>query len=144
MVNNIHINGYVPCLAATSDGYYIAVNINEIADCVTSLRQRARQIDQVANALCKQMRKHFPLDYQQKNRFLNMANKTNVRLKAVRIYEWIRRHAEEHGAELVTGFLNRAEYTTVRANISKQYRFAHCRMVEKKGDNYVRLSITIE
>jgi len=66
VVNNIRINGYLPCLAATSEGYYIAVNVNEIADCVTSLRQRARQIDQVANALNQQMRQHFPLDYQQK------------------------------------------------------------------------------
>jgi len=73
-----------------------------------------------------------------------MTNKTAVRLKAVRIYDWIRKHADEHGAELITGFLNRAEYTTVRANISHQYRYAHCRMVEKKGDNYVRLSITID
>jgi len=71
VVNHIRVMGLVPCLAATTDGYFVAVNINEIADCVSSLRQRARQIDIVASALTDQMRKHFPLDYQQTINFQN-------------------------------------------------------------------------
>lgn len=66
VVNHIRVCGIIPCLCATSDGYYVAANINEISDCVTSLRQRARQIDQVASALAGQMNKHFPLNNQMK------------------------------------------------------------------------------
>ena len=71
VVNHIRICGLLPCLVATSDGYFIATSHNEIADCVISLRQRARQIDTVASALDTQMRKYFPLDSQLKLDFEN-------------------------------------------------------------------------
>lgn len=64
VVNHIRITGIIPCLVATSDGYYVASTAGEIADCIISLQQRAQQISQVAHALNKQMQAHFPLSGQ--------------------------------------------------------------------------------
>lgn len=65
VVNAIRIGGYLRCLSATSDGYYVAVNRDEIADCVLSLQQRAGQIWSVAEALKIQMDATFPTNPQQ-------------------------------------------------------------------------------
>ena len=65
VVNAIRIGGYLRCLSATSDGYFVAVNREEIADCVLSLQQRAGQIWQVAEALKLQMDATFPTNPQQ-------------------------------------------------------------------------------
>ena len=64
IVNHIRITGMIPCLVATSEGYYVAANAEEIADCVISLQQRAKQIDQVAQALHNQMLTRFPMSGQ--------------------------------------------------------------------------------
>ncbi len=65
VVNAIRIGGYLRCLSATSDGYFVAANRAEIADCVLSLQQRAAQIWQVAEALKTQMDNVFPNNPQQ-------------------------------------------------------------------------------
>lgn len=69
VVNAIRIGGYLRCLSATSDGYYIAANRAEIDDCVFSLKQRAAQIWQVAESLQRQMDSTFPNNPQQKIQF---------------------------------------------------------------------------
>ena len=65
VVNAIRIGGYLRCLSSTSDGYFVAVNRDEIADCALSLQQRAGQIWQVAEALKLQMDATFPTNPQQ-------------------------------------------------------------------------------
>lgn len=65
VVNAIRIGCYLRCLCATSDGYFVAVNRNEIDDCVLSLQQRAGQIWTVSEALKQQMDATFPTNPQQ-------------------------------------------------------------------------------
>lgn len=69
VINAIRIGGYIRCLSATSDGYYVAVNRDEIADCVLSLQQRAGQIWSVAESLKMQMDATFPTNPQQTIKF---------------------------------------------------------------------------
>lgn len=55
IINHIRINGLVPRLMATSIGYYIEYDDNELIKYIRSLNQRAKAIQAVADALRDQM-----------------------------------------------------------------------------------------
>lgn len=54
IVNFIRVSGLVPCLVASSAGYYVAANADEMRDSITSLSQRVSAIAQVRDSLQKQ------------------------------------------------------------------------------------------
>ena len=56
IINHIRINNLVPCLIATSGGYYVSSDVDEIMTYCESLKQRAEAILAVRNALLKQIR----------------------------------------------------------------------------------------
>lgn len=59
MVNYIRIHDRVPLLMATSKGYYVATDQQEVIDYIKSLRDRANAITAVADALAVQFNKQF-------------------------------------------------------------------------------------
>ena len=55
IIHAIRIHGVVKCLVATSLGYYISTNAREVQKCIDSLAQRERSINEVREALDKQL-----------------------------------------------------------------------------------------
>ena len=55
MINHVRMNNLVPRLVAKSSGYYVELDNNELSKYIRSLRQRAKAIQAVADALTKQM-----------------------------------------------------------------------------------------
>ena len=54
LINHIRVNGLVPRLIATSDGYYIATDRRELDDYIESLRGRELAIRAVREAMERQ------------------------------------------------------------------------------------------
>jgi len=54
IIHEIRVNGDVPCLIATSEGYYIADNDDELEAYMLSLRERVNSIQAVYTALRQQ------------------------------------------------------------------------------------------
>lgn len=59
LINHIRINGLVPCLIATSEGYYIAESDSELADYEQSLLSREEAIRAVRLAIDRQRREKY-------------------------------------------------------------------------------------
>lgn len=55
IVNNIRVNGLVPCLVATGNGYYVSTDVDEVIDYIDSLMGRIAAITAVKDALVKQV-----------------------------------------------------------------------------------------
>lgn len=55
IINHIRINNLCPNVVASSKGYYVSNNAQEMQEYVQSLRQRAAAINAVADALNMQM-----------------------------------------------------------------------------------------
>lgn len=55
IINHIRVNNMIHGLIATSDGYYIAENKNELMSYIDSLKGRESAIRDVRNAIEKQM-----------------------------------------------------------------------------------------
>lgn len=51
IVNNIRLNGILPCLISNSDGYYITLDTDEAREYVKSLTNKAECIYSVAKAI---------------------------------------------------------------------------------------------
>ena len=60
IVNHIRNNGIIPCLIATSDGYYIAETKDEMLDYIDSLYGRVEAIEAVALSMKRQMLARWP------------------------------------------------------------------------------------
>lgn len=54
IVNHIRCNAIIPCLAAGSNGYFVASNEAEISETINSLEGRVDAIREVINALKEQ------------------------------------------------------------------------------------------
>jgi hypothetical protein len=54
IVHTIRRDSLVPCLVASSKGYFVADKINQISDCIDSLQGRENAISVVKNALIAQ------------------------------------------------------------------------------------------
>ena len=54
IINHIRCNDLVPCLVATSEGYYIAETEQELLDYETSLEGRERAINEVRESIRRQ------------------------------------------------------------------------------------------
>ena len=54
IVNHIRVNAIIPCLAAGSNGYFVASNEAEISETINSLEGRVDAIREVINALKEQ------------------------------------------------------------------------------------------
>lgn len=59
LINHIRVNGLVPCLIATSEGYYIAQSEQELADYEQSLLSREEAIRAVRLAIDRQRREKY-------------------------------------------------------------------------------------
>lgn len=59
LINHIRVNGLVPCLIATSDGYYIAQTERELADYEQSLLSREEAIRAVRLAIDRQRKERY-------------------------------------------------------------------------------------
>lgn len=59
LINHIRVNGLVPCLIATSDGYYIAQSEQELADYEQSLLSREQAIRAVRLAIDRQRKEKY-------------------------------------------------------------------------------------
>ena len=55
LINHIRVNGLVPCLIATSKGYYIATDEVEVQDYIDSLQGRENAIRAVREAMERQI-----------------------------------------------------------------------------------------
>ena len=62
MINYIRNNDIIPCLIATSKGYYIAETKNEILDYIDSLYGRVEAIEADALSMKRQMLARWPDD----------------------------------------------------------------------------------
>ena len=60
IINHLRIHNKVPCLAATSSGYFVAETAEESASFIKSLKERRDAIDHVLQEMAKQHRKKFP------------------------------------------------------------------------------------
>jgi len=56
LINHIRVNGLVPCLIATSAGYYVASSVKEMEDYIDSLYGREMAIHEVRMDLTDQLR----------------------------------------------------------------------------------------
>lgn len=56
LINYIRVNDLIPCLMATSKGYYRANSIGEIESYIRSLKQRERAIRQMREAIERQFK----------------------------------------------------------------------------------------
>lgn len=54
IINHIRVNGLIECLMATSDGYYITKDKDEMLDYVLSLQSRIEAIQVVLEAMIEQ------------------------------------------------------------------------------------------
>ena len=54
IIHHIRANGYVACLIATSKGYYVSLDNNEIKEYIKSLEERANSILYIKSSLEKQ------------------------------------------------------------------------------------------
>ena len=61
IINHIRNNDLVPCLIATSKGYYVAETQEEVDDYIDSLKGRLDAIAAVAQSMSRQKRKRWPL-----------------------------------------------------------------------------------
>ena len=59
IINHIRCNDLVPCLVATSEGYYIAESEQELLDYETSLEGRERAINAVRESIHRQRMDRF-------------------------------------------------------------------------------------
>ena len=59
IINHIRCNDLVPCLVATSEGYYIAETEQELLDYETSLEGRERAINNVRESIRRQREQRF-------------------------------------------------------------------------------------
>jgi len=59
MVNYIRINHMVPLLVASSKGYYVSDDQQEMLDYIQSLKDRAGAIQEVADSLTKQFKNQY-------------------------------------------------------------------------------------
>jgi hypothetical protein len=57
IVNYIRIKGYVQCLIATGNGYYVATDAGEMDDYIRSLTGRVEAITAVKEAMIEQMQR---------------------------------------------------------------------------------------
>tara|TARA_R110002020_G_scaffold395633_1_gene605668 strand:- start:481 stop:867 length:387 start_codon:yes stop_codon:yes gene_type:complete len=55
IIHNIRAKDLIPCLIATSKGYYISEDVNEIEIYIQSLGERAQSIAFIKNALKRQL-----------------------------------------------------------------------------------------
>jgi hypothetical protein len=60
IINHLRIHNRVPCLAATSNGYFVAATPEESASFLKSLKERRDAIDHVLQEMAKQHRAKFP------------------------------------------------------------------------------------
>lgn len=60
IINYIRVMDLVPCLLATSKGYYVSKDIEELTLYIGSLKDRAAAILAVADALTRQLNNLFP------------------------------------------------------------------------------------
>lgn len=65
IINHIRTNNLVPCLIATSEGYYIAETEQEAKDYLQSLEGRYMAIKQVYDSMRQQLSKKFGNNNQQ-------------------------------------------------------------------------------
>jgi len=56
IIHELRVHGVVKRLVATSKGYYISSNPSEIEDCIDSLAQRQRSIQEVQDAMQSQLK----------------------------------------------------------------------------------------
>ena len=54
IIHDIRVNDTIPCLIATSSGYYISKDIEELDSYILSLAQRIRSIKQIRDSLQEQ------------------------------------------------------------------------------------------
>ena len=54
IIHDIRVNDTIPCLIATSSGYYISNDIEELDSYILSLAQRIRSIKQIRDSLQEQ------------------------------------------------------------------------------------------
>ena len=54
IVNHIRCNAIIPCLAAGSNGYFVATNADDITETINSLEGRVDAIQEVIEALKQQ------------------------------------------------------------------------------------------
>ena len=59
IINHIRNNALVPCLIATSKGYYVGDSLQELEDYITSLAQREKAIKDVRIAIQNQVRERY-------------------------------------------------------------------------------------
>ena len=59
IINHLRCNDLVPCLVATSEGYYIAETEQELLDYETSLEGRERAISEVRESIRRQRMDRF-------------------------------------------------------------------------------------
>lgn len=57
IINHIRVNGLIECLMATSDGYYITTDKDEMLDYILSLQSRIEAIQAVLAAMKEQFAK---------------------------------------------------------------------------------------
>lgn len=51
LIHHIRITGLIDCLVATSRGYYVSKNVEELDSYIESLLQRSKSIEDIANQL---------------------------------------------------------------------------------------------
>lgn len=62
LINHIRVNGLLPCLMATSEGYYISNSLPELQKYVDSLKGREDAIKAVRVSITRQMNERFNHD----------------------------------------------------------------------------------
>lgn len=59
VINYIRCNNMIPCLVATSKGYYVTDSKEEMERYIDSLKNRITSIEVVINSLKKQLKKYY-------------------------------------------------------------------------------------
>ena len=58
-INYIRVNGIIPCVASSPKGFFVASNEIEISECISTLEALADSIQEVIEALRRQMYNKF-------------------------------------------------------------------------------------
>lgn len=53
-INYIRVNGIIPCVASSPKGFFVANNVTEITECISTLEALADSIQEVIEALKSQ------------------------------------------------------------------------------------------
>ena len=59
VINYIRVNGIIPCVASSNKGFFVASNEIEISECISTLEALADSIQEVIEALRRQMYNKF-------------------------------------------------------------------------------------